>query len=552
VAHLPPVIRDAVGEVVKNVKAPLPLVASAALAAVSLACQGLIDVRRSAKLVGPTGLFFMTVARSGERKSSVDYLFMKPFFEKQEEAEQSDAIRAETYALDYKLWQKQLRRLIAQHADPTSRGKEFEAAQQLLYKKEPPRPRLNRLIFRDATSEAITQHYLDAGPSAGLISNEGGSVLEGHAIRNLSQLNEIWDGQGIRVDRVGRPRVHISNARLTISLQVQPSVFEIYMKKRGENSRGGGFLARTLYCFPESTIGTRRLEISAEPSWSHLPKFQQIVRHMLTRGNEGVQRIEKGFQPDAQEAWRNFHDAVETELGEKRRYSDIFDFGSKIADNAARLAALFHFFQDETGEISLASTQGAIEISKWYLAQFKRRFGVIPQTSQEEKDAATVDKWLRSHKQLLHYEEAPQLAVEKQSETTVLNLESSRIWQPTPYNFPSGAAYSGTASALMPTKANTFDPAHVRDVASETSSRGSEYYLKTTLMNRIVKEVRVRSRLEPALSVLEQDGRIFQRLHNGKRCIFLSRGHYEFASKPYEAKIDMNSDFEPSLDVSSF
>ena len=52
---LPPVIRAAVEEVAAFVKAPLPLVASSALAAVSLAVQPHVDVKRAEKLFGPVG-----------------------------------------------------------------------------------------------------------------------------------------------------------------------------------------------------------------------------------------------------------------------------------------------------------------------------------------------------------------------------------------------------------------------------------------------------------------------------------------------------------------
>jgi putative DNA primase/helicase len=52
-------------------------VASSALAALSLAVQAHADVRRAEKLQGPTGLFLLTVADSGERKSTCDGFFMQ-------------------------------------------------------------------------------------------------------------------------------------------------------------------------------------------------------------------------------------------------------------------------------------------------------------------------------------------------------------------------------------------------------------------------------------------------------------------------------------------
>ncbi|MFM9883758.1 MAG: toprim domain-containing protein, partial [Burkholderiales bacterium] len=64
---LPDTIRAAVEEVGGFVKAPLPLVASSALAALSLAAQAHIDIKRADRLQGPTGLYLLTIADSGER-----------------------------------------------------------------------------------------------------------------------------------------------------------------------------------------------------------------------------------------------------------------------------------------------------------------------------------------------------------------------------------------------------------------------------------------------------------------------------------------------------
>src|SRR3990167_11364766 len=72
---LPDTIRKAVKEVVDFVKAPLPMVASSALAAISLAIQPHINVKRAEKLHGPVGLFMLTIADSGERKSTCDGFF---------------------------------------------------------------------------------------------------------------------------------------------------------------------------------------------------------------------------------------------------------------------------------------------------------------------------------------------------------------------------------------------------------------------------------------------------------------------------------------------
>ena len=73
-AH-PPLILNAVKEVQAFVQAPVEMVATSAISAMSAAFQGHRDVRRSSKLKGPISLWLQTVAESGERKTSLDKYF---------------------------------------------------------------------------------------------------------------------------------------------------------------------------------------------------------------------------------------------------------------------------------------------------------------------------------------------------------------------------------------------------------------------------------------------------------------------------------------------
>ena len=56
-------------------KAPVPLAASSALSAVSVALQGFYDVERAPGLKGPCSLYMLSIAESGERKTSCDGYF---------------------------------------------------------------------------------------------------------------------------------------------------------------------------------------------------------------------------------------------------------------------------------------------------------------------------------------------------------------------------------------------------------------------------------------------------------------------------------------------
>ena len=81
---LSPTIRAAVEEAALRTQAPNALIASSALAAASLSVQTQFNVRRHNGLVSPCSLYCITVAESGERKTTVDRFFFEPFtqFEK--------------------------------------------------------------------------------------------------------------------------------------------------------------------------------------------------------------------------------------------------------------------------------------------------------------------------------------------------------------------------------------------------------------------------------------------------------------------------------------
>lgn len=71
-----PLLKDMLIEVAEATQAPLELVLASALSTISLLCQPLIDVERPGKMIGPVSLMVISIAQSGERKSTVESMFM--------------------------------------------------------------------------------------------------------------------------------------------------------------------------------------------------------------------------------------------------------------------------------------------------------------------------------------------------------------------------------------------------------------------------------------------------------------------------------------------
>ena len=72
----------------------------AALAAVSLAVQAQVDVKRADKLAGPSSLFVLNIAESGERKTTCDGFFTAAIEQYEQEQRKRPVITQHKAAVD--------------------------------------------------------------------------------------------------------------------------------------------------------------------------------------------------------------------------------------------------------------------------------------------------------------------------------------------------------------------------------------------------------------------------------------------------------------------
>lgn len=402
---LPKIIRKAVEEVASFVQSPVSLIASSALSAISLAVQAYIDVERAGKLTGPVSLYFLSIADSGERKSTGDRYFSTALREYQE----SEAERAKPLISDYRAnleaWEakrsgvKEKIRQLAKNGKPTGM---LEKELRNLEHEKPLPPKVPRLIYVDATPEALAFALAKYYPSAGVLSPEGGVVLGAHGMgkeslmRNLSLLNVLWDGDTLTIDRKSTESFTVKDARLTVGLQVQEATFRDFLERTGALARGSGFLSRFLLAWPQSTQGNR--PFTEASSWDCLSAFNRRMADILRQPvpideNGSLSPTMLRFTPEAKQEWIEFHDAIERELAIGGELYDVRDVASKIADNAARLAALFQVFEQGIGPISRECFTAASRIVAWHLNESRRFFSELT-LSVELVNAARLDSWL--------------------------------------------------------------------------------------------------------------------------------------------------------------
>jgi putative DNA primase/helicase len=402
---LPEVVRLAVREVQGFAKSPVAMVACSALANLSLAAQAHYNVARAEKLSGPISLYFLVVAESGERKSTCDGIFSKVLRDYENQQHEDAKPEIKRCEADLAAWEAIKSGLLDGIKQAAKGNKDTGQLEQALRKHEeikPELPRVPRLIYSDFTPEALTYSLAKIWPSGGVISSEAGAVLGSYAmgkdsqLRTMSSLNQLWDAARMTFDRRGESYV-VDGARLTMSLQVQESALREFIGKTGALARGTGFLARFMIARPESTQGTRLFTEPPENMPSLANYHSQINRILQTSApindQGGLEPAMLTLTPDAKAAWVRFHDDIEGGLGKGGELQDVRDVASKIADNAARLAALFHVIEDSIGAISVEHFEAASIIAAWHLNEALRFFGELA-LPEALANAALLDEWL--------------------------------------------------------------------------------------------------------------------------------------------------------------
>jgi hypothetical protein len=402
---LPAILQQIVKAYHEYGQQPLPLVACGALANLSLACQTLADVARDHYLVSPVSLYFLVVASSGERKSAADNVFSKAIrqwemtIRKKREPERLSALT------QHKAWQMERDGLLNQIKRAVYSGEDSGYYKDLLddlVLQEPDIPIQPTLYFEDATQEALAIHLAHGWPSASLWSDEAGIILGNHSMQSnpmrfVALLNRLWEGKSFAAHRKTSQSFIIEHRRLTLNLMMQPLLLNQMVSQATGISRQSGFLARCLLAYPDSSMGTRFYQEPPEKLHG-LKEYEQRITDCLDQS----QRLNQAgcinlptlkMNPQAKHKWVQFFNSIEAGLSSQGQWIEIKDFASKAAENAVRMAALFHLFSGKIGDISAEDIEQAITLMHWYLQEARRL--LEPQMENPKlEDARKLLDWI--------------------------------------------------------------------------------------------------------------------------------------------------------------
>ncbi|QNK67608.1 DUF3987 domain-containing protein [Variovorax sp. PAMC26660] len=362
-------LREAVEEVRALVGAPAALISGSLIASLSAVCQAGIKVQRPGLEPSSCGLFLVTVAESGERKTAVDNIFTAPLRNFQEKVDLQMSESRLEFKAKHRTWTAQVRKANRLY-NKASGGSEATALIELhkLNRQEPTPPVVLKLLQEAATFAAFKRAFSQCVPVTSLISSEGLNVTKSGAMEELGFLNSLWDGRNVHLKNRDYD-IAVKDPRFTLGLMIQPQGFEKLIAKRDGEFAESGMLARCLVSHPESTQGQRYgiLRKSRNYVQKILKNFDALLAQQALIDFDVRQAIILTFDHRAAQAWISFVRHLEESVTKGGRFKNIRSAAAKAAENAARLAALFSKMESDDPNIRLYHITSAIKLVIWHL-----------------------------------------------------------------------------------------------------------------------------------------------------------------------------------------
>lgn len=390
-------LKDAALAIQYRTQAPLAMCANSALAAVTLAAQAQRDVVLPGGGRKPLTAIFVSIAESGERKSSVDRVALAAVYLVEQEWRQQSEGEQLAYFNSKAAWDSARDKVKRSKTDMATMRTALDALGP-----EPKMPPHPMLLVADPTPEALTLHLAQGRPMAGVFTAEGGLLIGGAAfndeasMRTAALFNILWDGDPIRRLRVGTGAKFLPGRRCSAHIMLQPVVAE---RLFGDVMfEGIGLLARMLVVAPNSTAGTRLFREPALGTDAILNDYNNRIRLLLKRSPVTRPDMPDALDPppmllhfEAKAFWIGFHDECERAIAPDGDLSSIRSFAAKLAEHAGRLAAVLTLYSDpDAMEIPLIAMQSGVTLAKFYANEMLRLNG-----------GASVSRELRTAKRLL-------------------------------------------------------------------------------------------------------------------------------------------------------
>ncbi len=365
----------------EHVQAPAAICAQSVLAAVSLAAQGQADVVLPTGARRPLSLFLITVAASGERKSSVDGLALQAVNEHEERLNRQSANDLVRYSNELDLWKAERSAILAMARGDKPPG---DLNERLAALKEPEPPLTPLLICPEPTYEGYCKLTAGGLPALGLFSAEGGQFIGGfgmsaeNRLKMAAGLSTGWDGEPIKRVRAGDGVQYLPGRRLSLHLMMQP---EVARQLLGDAQlRDQGLLSRLLVSAPPSAAGTRLYRPPSDQARAELVAYRDQLRAMLEARLPLKANTRNELEPralpldaEASQMWIAYCDHIESHLGPGGAYEEAAGFANKAPEHAARIAGVLVIWRDiNAASVTAEEMAAGIKLANYYLGEAVR------------------------------------------------------------------------------------------------------------------------------------------------------------------------------------
>ncbi|WP_316354710.1 YfjI family protein [Candidatus Trichorickettsia mobilis] len=340
--------------------------------------------------IKPISCFFLTIAESGERKTSCDNVMLKTVRDYEEELRKENSVDLQAWENDCTTWKREYE-LILREQKSTNGSRDIIKSKLDALGAKPVSPLVPLIVCPDPTFEGLCKLMITSRPSLGIFSSEGGQFVGGYGmsadnkIRTAAALSEMWDGEPIKRVRGGDGTIILAGKRLSMHLMVQPNIGTNFLSDIALKDQG--LCSRLLISYPLTTIGTRfQHEVKSE-SVEALTTFNQIIDKIFRLPlpikdgctNELNPRI-INMEGQALNAYNEFSDHIEKELAPSKSLESIKGFANKLPEHAYRIAATFAAIDNiEVKQLDYQYIKMGIEIASYYGEEALRLFnnGVI-------------------------------------------------------------------------------------------------------------------------------------------------------------------------------
>ncbi len=200
------------------------------------------------------------------------------------------------------------------------------------------------------------------------------AVVTATNVPNLDLLLKSWNGETYISDRATRASIVLKKPYMSICLACQPYVFDSMISNTA--FRGGGMIARLVYCFPISNIGSRRYDTQPVPD-EVAENYKKLIYKLLNNKFAYHNEKELYLHFDGK-AYQEFVDYYNGHIEPKLLTDMAFckDWGGKYHGLILRLCGIIHCVECALNDgnpveirVNLDTFCNSIEIAEYYRNQ---------------------------------------------------------------------------------------------------------------------------------------------------------------------------------------